>query len=74
MSKPPIPETKVALLPSFGYGPGVPRITKHVYSRTLECVLPAPDGDAFEYLYKCTETGVERRWGTYERDEEEALS
>jgi len=72
MSKPklPVPETKEALLPSFGYGPGYPRITRHVYSRTMECTLPSPDGDAYEFLYRCSETGVERRWGTQEREEE----
>ncbi len=65
----PVPETKTALLPSFGYGPGHPRITRHTNSRTLECTLPSPDGSAFEFMYKCSETGVERRWGTYEREE-----
>ncbi len=73
MSKPrlPVPVTKEALLPSFGYGPGTPRITKHTYSRTMECILPSPDGDAYEFLFKCSETGAERRWGTYHDPEEE---
>lgn len=70
MSKPnyPVPQTKVALLPSFGYGPGTPRVTLHTYSRTLECVLPG-DGDAFEVMFRCSITGVERRWGTIDREE-----
>lgn len=75
MSKPklPVPSTKEALLPSFGYGPGWPRITKHKYSRTLECTLP-DDGDAYEFMFKCQETGVERRWGTCGREDEEDFS
>lgn len=71
-SKLPEPETKSAFLPSFGYGPGTPRITKHTYSRTMECVVP-DDGECYEFLYKCSETGVERRWG-YCGKEEEVLS
>jgi hypothetical protein len=72
-SRLPEPETKAALLPSMGYGPGRPRITEHVYSRTVECVLP-DDGDAYEFLFKCKVTGTERRWGTAGRDDEETLS
>ena len=64
----PKPETLIALLPSFGYGPGKPVITKHVYSRTLECNLPSPDGEAYEFEYTCTVTGAARRWGTCDRD------
>jgi hypothetical protein len=70
VSKPilPAPQTKVAWLPSFGYGPGTPRVTLHSYSRTLETYLPG-DGDAYEIMFKCSETGVERRWGTIDREE-----
>ncbi len=68
-SKMPVPVTKVALLPSFGYGPGLPRVTEHTYSQTLECTLPGGDGDCFEFMYKCSETGVERRWGTWYDEE-----
>lgn len=67
------PRTLVALLPSMGYGPGRPRITKHTYSRTMECTLPG-DGDAYEHLFKCGETGVERRWGTEDREESDEES
>lgn len=69
--KPKLPEpvTKRALLPSFGYGPGTPRITEHVYVRTEECYLPSPDGKCFEFIFKCQATGAERRWGTYEEEE-----
>lgn len=63
-SKIPEPVTKTALLPSFGYGPGTPRVTEHEYSRTVECFLPE-DGEAYEFLFRCKETGVERRWGTW---------
>lgn len=61
--KGPKPETINALLPSFGYGPGVPRITKHFWVETRKCDLPG-DGDAWEFIFKCSETGVCRRWGT----------
>lgn len=67
-SKLPVPVTKTALLPSFGYGGITPRITRHTYSRTVECMLPG-DGEAYEFLFRCEETGVERRWGTYEEEE-----
>lgn len=67
-AKMPEPETKEALLPSFGYGPGLPRITRHVFTRALECHLPG-EGEAWEFLYKCEETGVERRWGTWFEEE-----
>lgn len=74
--KPPKPEVTEALLPSFGYGPGVPRITKHKYVRTMECNLPSPDGEAWEHIFSCQETGAERRWGTEDREPipEELLS
>jgi hypothetical protein len=65
----PEPVTRSALLPSFGFGPGMPRITKHLYSRTLECTLPGQDGTCYEFMFKCEETGVERRWGTYADEE-----
>lgn len=74
MSKTPEPETKEAVLPSFGYGPGRPRWTKHKYVKTLECTLPGEDGVAYEFIYRCSETGVERRWGTFDPDAEELLS
>lgn len=72
-SKMPEPETRRALLPSYGYGPGTPRITEHVYSRTVECYIP-DEGDCYEFLYKCSETGTERRWGFAHVDAEETLS
>ncbi len=64
----PRPETLVALLPSQGYGGPVPRITRHVFVEARECVLPSPDGDAWELIYRCEETGEERRWGTTSRE------
>lgn len=45
------------------------RVTLHKYSRTMECTLPSPDGDCWEHLFRCSETGVERRWGTSEKEE-----
>lgn len=57
------------MLPSYGYGPGMARVTLHKYSRTMECTLPSPDGDCWEHLFRCSETGVERRWGTSEKEE-----
>ena len=67
-SKGPEPETKVAWLQSYGYIPGVPVFTEHHYVRTVECQLPAPDGAAWEHLYRCTKTKVERRWGVEDRE------
>lgn len=63
-SRLPEPETKTAILPSFGYGPGKPVWTRHTYSRSVECFLP-DDGEAIEHLFKCEVTGVERRWGIH---------
>ncbi len=68
-NKPPVPETLTAWLPSFGYGPGQPRVTLHKYVRTMECNLPGPDPEAYSFEYRCTETGAERRWGVVSRDE-----
>lgn len=67
--KPPVPETKIARLPSFGYGAGLPRWTIHKYVKTMECNLPGPDGEAWEFVYRCEETGAERRWGVVDKDE-----
>lgn len=59
----PAPITKTALLPSVGYGPGVPRITKHTWVATRKTRLPG-DGEAWEFIFRCAETGADRRWGT----------
>lgn len=58
----PKPDTINAYLPSYGYANR--RATLHVYHETRECAV---EGPAYEYIYKCTETNVERRWGLVER-------
>ena len=60
----PKPETKTAWLISEGDW----KISEHTYCETLECVLPAPDGEAYEFMYRCPRTGVTRRWGVVGRD------
>ncbi len=58
----PTPETKtVTLVNSQG------NVTVHVYVETAECMLPAPDGAAWEFLFRCTETGIMRRYGAVDR-------
>lgn len=64
----PEPETKTAILQSHGYGPGAPIFTLHTYSRTGDCTLPG-EGQCYEFLFKCSQTGEERRWGTYDDQE-----
>lgn len=71
-SKLPEPQTKTALLPSFGYGPGSTKITRHIYSRSVECTIPGnPEagtvtGPGVEFLFRCSVTNAERRWGVAE--------
>lgn len=59
--KPLPPKTKTAMLPSAGYGQLT--ATRHVYVETRECISPGPDGLAYEHIFRCEETGEERRWG-----------
>lgn len=40
------------------------RATLHIYLETRETIV---DGPAWEYIFKCLETGVERRWGVIDR-------
>lgn len=67
----PRPEVTSAYLPSAGIS--TPTWTAHEYCETRECMLEGsgPDnkggGDAYEYVYRCLETGAERRWGTADR-------
>lgn len=63
--KVPRPDTRIAMLPSQGYGRL--KATRHVYVRTQTCQVPGPDPDAWEHIFKCSETGEERRWGIVER-------
>ncbi len=44
-----------------------PKPTKHDFVETRECVLPGPDGNAWEFLFKCQETGEIRRYGVEDR-------
>lgn len=69
--KPPKPETKVAQLISAGHPS--PTFTTHHYYETRPIVLPGPRSDkdnglAWEHVFKCFETGAERRWGIEHRD------
>ncbi len=61
MIKIPRPATRVAVLRSAGYGQ--PRFTRHVYVDTRECVVQGREPEAYEHIFKCEETGEERRWG-----------
>ena len=66
--KPPKPETLRAILPSFGYEPGGrPTWTDHHYVETRESSVAGPNGEAWEFIYECEVTGVERRWGIVDR-------
>lgn len=64
--KTPKPETREAMLMSEGSW----KWTRHHYVSTRECVLPSPDGAAWEFMYQCSVTGVVRRWGTCDRRQE----
>jgi hypothetical protein len=55
----PKPETTSAYL-SLEKG----RATLHHYLETREVEV---DGQAWEFIFKCVETGTERRWGLIER-------
>lgn len=63
----PKPTTLNAHLPSSGYRDG--RSTLHTFVTTRECEV---DGPAYEFVYKCNETGSERRWGVVDRFEFES--
>ena len=71
MSRVPRPTTRVAVLPSAGYGQF--RLTKHTYVDTRECRVGGKDGDAWEHIFRCEETGEERRWGVEPRHVEPVL-
>jgi len=66
MTKTPRPQTRTAKLASTGYGKL--RFTEHVYVETRECVVPGKDPQAWEHIFKCTETGETRRWGLEQRE------
>lgn len=60
-SKTPRPVTRVAYLASAGYGQL--RFTRHVYVDTRECLIKGREPEAWEHVFRCEETGEERRWG-----------
>lgn len=67
----PKPDTLNAHLESAGYTHS--RATLHEYVDTRECEVEVPRTEgtakqpAWEFIFKCTETGVERRWGCVDR-------
>ena len=63
----PKPETREAYLMSESAWV----FTLHTYHSTEEAWLPGPDGEVWEFLYKCSKTGVLRRWGVVARTAEE---
>lgn len=63
MTKIPRPTTRVAWLPSAGRG--TPLATKHTYVDTRECVVAG--APAWEHIFRCEDTGEERRWGVEAR-------
>jgi hypothetical protein len=65
--KPPIPTTRSVILPSAGYD--YMRATEHVYVETRAVTLDCPDGDAWEFIFKCRLTGELRRFGIENRRE-----
>lgn len=72
MIRVPRPEVKFALLVNSATGEPTP----HKYIETVECTLPilANDeggndvgGAAWQFLFECERTGVQRVWGTEDR-------
>lgn len=67
----PKPDTLAAHLESAGYSHR--KATLHLYVDTRECEVEVPRTEgrepqpAWEFIYKCTETGAERRWGCVDR-------
>ncbi len=72
MIRVPRPETKFAILVNTRTG----KPTPHRYIETVECTLPMLPGDeganaiggaAWQYLFECQITGIQRVWGAEER-------
>jgi len=61
----PEPQTTNAYLISAGYKRK--RATLHVFVEARETTVEGPRGDAWEFIFKCTETDAERRWGIVDR-------
>lgn len=60
--KPPVPQTVRAMLVSAGVA--TPTYTWHRYIETKPVTLEFGDGDAWEHIFECEQTGARRRWGT----------
>lgn len=72
MIRVPRPETKFAILVNASTG----KATHHKYIETVECNLPMLSGDdgnnsvggpAWQFLFECESTGIQRVWGAEER-------
>ncbi len=61
----PKPETINAYLESAGYKRK--KATLHIFVEARETTVEGPRGDSWEFIFKCSETGVERRWGVIDR-------
>ncbi len=51
-------------------GPDGTQWARHDYVEARPCVVPNPEGvmeDAYEFIYRCSLTGVEKRWGIVDR-------
>ena len=67
--KPPKPETKTAIL----YNAAVQDFTLHRFVEARPWLVPGVGGgQGFEFIFECTETGFERRWG-YALNEPDAV-
>lgn len=53
------PTTRSAYLFSKSAG----RATLHTYVETRPCEVSGPEPQAWEYIFRCSVTGDERRWG-----------
>jgi hypothetical protein len=63
----PRPERFTVCIPSNGYGS--PRATRHKYVATRETTFEGPHGGpAYEFIFRCEETGEERRYGYQMRE------
>lgn len=63
MNKTPRPERRHAVLWNTAEG----RPTHHNYVETRPTRLNEPDGSAWEHIFRCAETGTERRYGLEHR-------
>lgn len=60
--KPPVPQTVRAKLVSTGTT--IPTYTWHRFIESQITNLEFGDGEAWEFIYECEQTGARRRWGT----------